>query len=262
MDQLQNPTETDTKMKIITPFLEELGWARSSTRVRTEYSPVDSIRQRPDYLLQDSSGDPRIVVEAKKWKKQLGKSERDQMKNYLRMHSLRLGILTNGFHYEFFKRDDISDISIDTPTKVTIAQLPVQAAFLQPFKPQENTDEETDDLIKDWRKGTVYSTYRDFIVESADDSIPARILLDVHNTVAKRNEKPTIGFQELWNGLYELGIDKENKCRARSESPDYSRETCLMGYRFTDAAIEHIDSEHRDHPDIRAQIESAETNDC
>jgi hypothetical protein len=93
--------EENTKVKLIQPFLELLGWDLYSTEVALEYTiPMASGSTHVDYalLIGDS---PIVFVEAKPVRSTLTDSEAMQLRSYMRQElDTDWGILTHGESFE------------------------------------------------------------------------------------------------------------------------------------------------------------------
>ncbi|WP_343749999.1 type I restriction enzyme HsdR N-terminal domain-containing protein, partial [Halococcus dombrowskii] len=102
--------EEETKAKLITPFVEALGWNKyDGTEVRLEYT--DSMTSlRPDYaLFGPESETPDVIVEAKQLSTDLDKGEQ-QLCNYLRVFAAKWGILTNGKEFYVYRHGSDNDL--------------------------------------------------------------------------------------------------------------------------------------------------------
>jgi hypothetical protein len=98
--------EENTKVKLIQPFLELLGWDLYSTEVALEYTvPMASGSTHVDYalLIGDS---PVVFVEAKPVRSTLTDSEVRQLRSYMRQElDTDWGILTNGKSFEVLTKN-------------------------------------------------------------------------------------------------------------------------------------------------------------
>jgi len=98
--------EENTKVKLIQPFLELLGWDLYSTEVSLEYTiPMASGSTHVDYalLIGDS---PVVFVEAKPVRSTLTDSEAAQLRSYMRQElDVDWGILTNGKSFEVLTKN-------------------------------------------------------------------------------------------------------------------------------------------------------------
>lgn len=95
--------EEETKAKLITPFVEALGWnIFDGTEVRLEYTDSKT-SERPDYaLFGPDSQTPDIVVEAKQLGTNLDAQEQ-QLYDYVRVFSADWGVLTDGKQYRIYQ---------------------------------------------------------------------------------------------------------------------------------------------------------------
>ena len=92
--------EEETKAKLVTPFVEALGWNKfNGTEVRLEYTESKT-NQRPDYVLFGPDG-PAVIVEAKQTGTSL-ESKESQLLDYLRVFGADRGVLTNGKKFHIF----------------------------------------------------------------------------------------------------------------------------------------------------------------
>ena len=120
--------ETRTRMALIDPLLQVLGWDTSEPAVvLPEY---DVSGRKADYALLDGGGRPSATVEAKKLGEPLA-SHRMQMLNYSNASGVEYAGLTDGDRwelYEVFKRGQLEDRRI---LDVSIADTPVYEAALK-----------------------------------------------------------------------------------------------------------------------------------
>lgn len=98
--------EENTKVKLIQPFLELLGWNLYSTEVALEYTiPMASGSTHVDYALLVGES-PVVFVEAKPVRSDLNDSEVRQLRSYMRQElDVDWGILTNGKSFEVLTKD-------------------------------------------------------------------------------------------------------------------------------------------------------------
>ena len=106
IDSSPGMDEENTKVKLIQPFLELLGWDLYSTEVALEYTiPMASGSTHVDYalLIGDS---PVVFVEAKPVRSTLTDSEVQQLRSYMRQElDTDWGILTNGKSFEVLTKN-------------------------------------------------------------------------------------------------------------------------------------------------------------
>lgn len=98
--------EENTKVRLVQPFLELLGWDFLSTEVELEYTvPMASGSTRVDYALL-VGGSPAVFVEAKPVRSTLTESDARQLKSYMRQElDVDWGILTNGKEFEVLTKN-------------------------------------------------------------------------------------------------------------------------------------------------------------
>lgn len=114
----ENAREEETKCKLVTPFIEVLGWNKyDGTEVRLEYTDPKT-EHRPDYaLFGPESSSPDIIVEAKRFGTVLNRKEQ-QLHDYLRVFSAEWGVLTNGetfYIYRCIGDDQLPEKIAETP---------------------------------------------------------------------------------------------------------------------------------------------------
>ena len=120
--------ETRTRMALIDPLLQALGWDTSDLgMVLPEY---DVSGRKADYALLQEDGNPAATIEAKRLGEQLT-SHRMQMLNYSNASGVEYAGLTDGDKwelYEVFKRGQLEDRRI---LDISIANMAVHEAALK-----------------------------------------------------------------------------------------------------------------------------------
>jgi len=98
--------EENTKVKLVQPFLELLGWNLYSTEVALEYTvPMASGSTHVDYALLVGDS-PVVFVEAKPVRSALTENEVQQLRSYMRQElDVDWGILTNGKSFEVLTKN-------------------------------------------------------------------------------------------------------------------------------------------------------------
>ena len=120
--------ETRTRMALIDPLLQTLGWDVSDPEMVTpEYSVGNS---RADYALLMATGNPSALVEAKKLDESLA-SHRMQMLNYANISGIPHAGLTDGNHWEMYTVFDQAPIEQRRILDVSIASTPAHEAALK-----------------------------------------------------------------------------------------------------------------------------------
>ena len=120
--------ETRTRMALIDPLLQALGWDVSDPAMVTpEYSVGAS---RADYALLTPTGNPSALVEAKKLDESLA-AHRMQMLNYANISGIPHAGLTDGNHWEMYTVFDQAPIEQRRILDVSIANIPTHEAALK-----------------------------------------------------------------------------------------------------------------------------------
>ena len=116
--------ESNTKAKLITPFLRTLGWhVYDNSEVLLEYSGEQQFNDRADYALFGPDG-VYAVVEAKQIGEPLD-SYKSQVRKYMRLFGADWGLLTNGECYIILQAtNDGGEAVIES---VTLTDLPDSA---------------------------------------------------------------------------------------------------------------------------------------
>jgi len=98
--------EENTKVKLVQPFLELLGWDLYSTEVALEYTiPMASGSTHVDYALLVGDS-PVVFVEAKPVRSTLTDDEIQQLRSYMRQElDVDWGVLTNGKSFEVLTKN-------------------------------------------------------------------------------------------------------------------------------------------------------------
>ena len=98
--------EENTKVKLVQPFLELLGWDLYSTEVALEYTiPMASGSTHVDYALLVGDS-PVVFVEAKPVRSTLSDTDVRQLRSYMRQElDVDWGILTNGKSFEVLTKN-------------------------------------------------------------------------------------------------------------------------------------------------------------
>ncbi len=126
--QVLQANETRTRMALIDPLLQALGWDTADPAlVLPEY---DLRGNRADYALLDGAGKPVALVEAKKLGQQLV-SHRMQIVNYANLSGVPYAGLTDGNHWELYKVFDPAPIEDRLLLDLSIADLPAHEVALK-----------------------------------------------------------------------------------------------------------------------------------
>jgi hypothetical protein len=126
--------EWTTQMKIITPFLDVLGWDIYSPHVAAEEPAEDLSNYQADYVLYNDDDVPAVVVEAKRPGKPLD-SAVEQLRKYLRLYGVDRGILTNGERFRFYLSHPNQQVGEFLYLEAAVSKLPTRSDKLRPFTP-------------------------------------------------------------------------------------------------------------------------------
>ena len=126
--QVLQANETRTRMALIDPLLQALGWDTADPAlVLPEY---DVSGNRADYALLGATGKPVAFVEAKKLGESLA-SHQMQIVNYANRAGVLYAGLTDGNHWELYKVFDPAPIEDRLLLNVSIADRPAHELALQ-----------------------------------------------------------------------------------------------------------------------------------
>lgn len=104
MDDKPRMNEPNTKVKVITPFLEMLGWDINFD-VELEYPVrIGSTTSKVDYALLIEKK-PEVFIEAKGFDSELGENEATQAISYGRVEGVKWAAVTNGKSIHIFNTD-------------------------------------------------------------------------------------------------------------------------------------------------------------
>ncbi len=125
--QVLQANETRTRMALIDPLLQALGWDPADPAlVLAEY---DLRGNRADYALLGGTGEPVAFVEAKRLGESLA-SHRMQIVNYANLSGVPYAGLTDGNHWELYKVFDPAPIEDRLLLNMSIAGRPAHEVAL------------------------------------------------------------------------------------------------------------------------------------
>ena len=133
--------EEETKTAIITDFVNLLRWEIPADG-NMEYQFGNHNPNIVDYAFFHN-GSSKLFVEAKSVGTSLTEKNRNQIKEYLLLDNVDLGILTNGEEYEFYRRVVNTDGDVETQRieTVTLSNFPSYTVLLNIFSKAQVTDE-------------------------------------------------------------------------------------------------------------------------
>ena len=128
--QVLEAYETRTRMALIDPLLQALGWDTADPALVLPEYEVSGQRERPDYALLDAAGQPVALVEAKRLGESLA-SHRMQIVNYANLSGVPYAGLTDGNHWELYKVFDPAPIEERRILNMSIAEHPAHEVALK-----------------------------------------------------------------------------------------------------------------------------------
>ena len=128
--QVLQANETRTRMALIDPLLQALGWDTADPALVLPEYEVSGQRERPDYALLDAAGKPVALVEAKRLGEQLV-SHRMQIVNYANLSGVPYAGLTDGNHWELYKVFDPAPMEDRLLLNLSIADRPAHEVALK-----------------------------------------------------------------------------------------------------------------------------------
>ncbi len=136
-----NMNEEETKTAIITDFVNLLGWEIPQDG-NMEYQFGDHNTNVVDYAFLPA-GTSKLFVEAKPQGTALQEKHQNQLKEYLLLDNVDLGILTNGEVYELYRRfvNEDGDVETQLIDRITLSEFPEYAALINIFSKSQVTDE-------------------------------------------------------------------------------------------------------------------------
>lgn len=133
--------EEETKTAIVTDFVNLLGWEIPQDG-NMEYQFGDHNTNVVDYAFLPT-GTSKLFVEAKSQGTTLQEKHQNQLREYLMLDNVDLGILTNGEVYELYRRFVTDDGNVETQRidQISLSEFPEYAALINIFSKIQVTDE-------------------------------------------------------------------------------------------------------------------------
>lgn len=181
-----NMNEAETKNAIITDFVNLLGWEIPRDG-NMEYEFGNHNTNIVDYAFRPT-GTSKLFVEAKSRGTSLQGKPQDQLREYLLLDNVDLGILTNGEVYELYRRfvNDDGDVQTQLIDRIALSELPKHAALINIFSKSRVTDEtyiETLERMDDLRQAQE-------AIEENRDQISEKIVERITDSVGDIAEQP------------------------------------------------------------------------
>jgi hypothetical protein len=142
--------EESTKMALITPFIQALGYdifnpAEVMPEFTADLPGIIKAGERVDYAILEG-GQPKILIEAKPFNTNLKTTEKGQLSRYFQATKARIGILSNGQLFHFFTDLDAPNLmDIDPFAEVDLLNL--KAAPLEEIKKLSKSMFDLDTLL-------------------------------------------------------------------------------------------------------------------
>lgn len=167
--------EANTKKKIIEPFLQDvLSWRVQDMEL--EYSVQFGGQQhRVDYALMVDSA-PNLFVEAKGGQTTLGNTTTQQLRSYMKVQDVTLGLLTNGkafqlYHLEFSAGNSEFHCVLDAQLSDLVGERQVLSAIARQSIPVENGRSKIAQMRKRNLARQELEDRKDEIAETVSDTI-------------------------------------------------------------------------------------------
>lgn len=176
--------EAMTKKAVLDQFCELLNWQFPHPG-QVEY-PVEAFGQQywVDYAYAPD-GSEKAFLEVKGVDTPLTDDARSQLKAYLKNGTARLGILSNGQRYEFYRRVTSPELEVKQATALRLEELPDHPRILQEFTDEElSGGGDDDDVIDIIRENELRETLR---------TDKAEIAADIEQTIADHTEQHISG---------------------------------------------------------------------
>lgn len=211
IDTFMKSTEEQIKMSIILPLFEVLGY--DTRDVETFKSEVDFDGDRVDYLIK--AGESTIIVECKKLSNKLTLREIKQLSGYYSScrDESKLGILTNGDKFLFFKPDGNSQNHMPLEPFTTIELSTISYDKLEEKFAQFTRDNMVVwSLSEDRNLADFREKVREFLTQIKHGIFPAYVmemLCTQSNTLKLYRDKPDEFYSAIKDEIeITLGIDE------------------------------------------------------
>ncbi|MCY4161583.1 MAG: DUF5655 domain-containing protein [Flavobacteriaceae bacterium] len=204
-----NAREEQTKISLILPFLEALGYDTSDPSiVKAEINPdpQDNRVGKVDYLIFDKKTTSIICLEAKPVNESLDRHYPQIKRYYNNSHKVKYAILTNGVEYRFYT-DSTHTNMLDSEPFFTfqLTELDADLEILLMFERDEYDNETIKSLIE---QKNIYQKVYDYIekqIKEPDDEFVTPICKSIFDGSASRTNKNAIKetLPEVFNQLFD-----------------------------------------------------------
>lgn len=173
--------EENTKVRLVQPFLELLGWGLYSTEVELEYTvPMATGSTHVDYALLVGDS-PVVFVEAKPARSNLSTDNARQLKSYMRQElAVDWGILTNGKSFEVLTKDSsrngAEEVSVARFTLEDLAENPDVLEILSKEAIRSGRADEIAQQVSQTNEAIRYiREHEDGVTQAVSDSVESEI---------------------------------------------------------------------------------------
>jgi predicted type IV restriction endonuclease len=229
--------EENTKVKLVQPFLELLGWDLYSTEVALEYTiPMASGSTHVDYALLVGDS-PVVFVEAKPVRSTLTDDEVRQLRSYMRQElDVDWGILTNGKSFEVLNKnrhgnggEEVSVVQFDLDD---LAESPEVLELLTKESIRSGKSDEVAEQVAQTNRAIRY-------LENNEDSITASVTEAVEEEVGEL----TIDLEEQSREFVQslVSVLREQRHFVSEDSPGGSADRTARKEEETDTTPDETD---------------------
>lgn len=199
-------TEEATKMALVVPFLQALGFDTSDpTEVVPEFIADVGIKkgEKIDYAIM-RDGQPILIIECKHWKEKLD-VHHSQLYRYFNTLPTRFAILTNGLQYRFFADTaEPNKMDVEPFLEITITELrEIYVKEIAKFHKSNFSESEILTTANELRYTTAVKLFLSEKVLKPSSDFMSFVLKDIHSgkVTQKVIEQYTPIFETAWQQL-------------------------------------------------------------
>jgi len=260
VDEEPQMDEENTKMKLVNPFIEVLGWDIYSSEVRLEYSvDIATSTTKVDYalLLEDA---PVAFIEAKGLDTELDGHE-SQIIDYMKIDEVDWGILTNGRRFKFFE-------DIEAFEELRLSELPENVESIKALSKESLESGESGRIAEKIRKRkravSRLRNGKDEIAADVTEAVTKRVgesVVSVAETEAKEFVDRVV--EELENGgTVETGTLENPETTTETKVTTKTGDTAVVGTLSRDEIDGDGDAKVAIFPARKSGIEFLEENNA
>jgi hypothetical protein len=245
LDNNPQMNEEETKTAVVTDFVNLLGWEIPQDG-HMEYQFGGHTTNIVDYAFFHN-GVSKLFTEAKPYGATIKEKNRNQIKEYLKLDDVDLGILTNGGIYEFYRRfvNDDQNVEIQRIARIPLREFPDNAVLISTFSaPQVKNGKYAERLERINALQTAQETLTDNQEQLATDIV--EVVTDSVGSIAHQPaENNVVEFLDC------VGDDLAEMTPTRSQTATDSAYSVVQdetGIKFTDDEVHFTDDgSARDH---------------